>query len=128
MYSFFPTPSCPLSSLFFLALFTHFTSLFLFYIYRPRVRRVGIKHAPSSGALAQGAKQHTPTSCGSIHVRKPSGSYPSSDKDERRERPVLRRKPKTVSMLFRLPVHSLHPRCPSVLVPTLCLPHLPPKP
>jgi transcription factor SPN1 len=42
---------------------------------------IGLKRAPSYGALAQGAKQeHTR---GPTHIRSPSGSYPSSDEEEK---------------------------------------------
>ena len=50
----------------------------------PPSSSIGIKRAPSYGALAQGAKQeHTATYRGPIHVRNLSGSYPSSDEEEK---------------------------------------------
>ena len=50
----------------------------------PPSSSIGMKRAPSYGALAQGAKkEHTATYRGPIHVRNPSGSYPSSDEEEK---------------------------------------------
>jgi transcription factor SPN1 len=50
----------------------------------PPSSSIGVKRAPSYGALAQGPKQdHTATYRGPIHVRNPSGSYPSSDEEEK---------------------------------------------
>ena len=51
---------------------------------KPPSSSIGIKRAPSYGALAQGAKQeHTAAHRSPIHVRNPSGSYPSSDEEEK---------------------------------------------
>ena len=44
---------------------------------------IGIKRAPSYGALAQGAKERIATYRSPAHVRDPSGSYPSSDEEEK---------------------------------------------
>ena len=50
----------------------------------PPSSSIGIKRAPSYGARAQGVKkEHTATYRSPIHVRDPSGSYPSSDEEEK---------------------------------------------
>ena len=49
----------------------------------PPSSSIGIKRAPSYGTLAQGAKKEHTATRGPIHVRNPSGSYPSSDEEEK---------------------------------------------
>ena len=69
---------------------------------------IGLKRAPSYGALAQGAKQeHTR---GLTHVRSPSGSYPSSDEEEKiRTTRAKKIKTKTGAVASVVPTSSSPP-------------------
>ncbi|PPQ90798.1 hypothetical protein CVT25_012118 [Psilocybe cyanescens] len=84
--------------------------------------RAGFKRAPSYGALAQEARQEA-VAAARVHARKLSGSYPSSDEEEK-ARTTRAKKPKTKTSAAVAAV----PASPSVRSPPSSVPPSPAGP
>ncbi|KAH9481581.1 hypothetical protein JR316_0006108 [Psilocybe cubensis] len=87
----------------------------------PTLQRAGFKRAPSYGALAQEARQEA-MAAERVHARKLSGSYPSSDEEEKaRTTRAKKAKTKVGAAVVSAPV----PPSPSVVSPPSSAPPSP---